>query len=136
MKKHKIILLIMIFCGTLTVHKNFGQALNGFVFEKDAKNNKVGLPGVNVFWLGTTKGTFTNDAGKFTLPRSGSQVNKVVVSLMGYRHDTITIAPEKQRIEIELMPDVKNLSEVEISGKPDNTFISKLNAQKTTVITT
>ncbi|MCX6306337.1 MAG: TonB-dependent receptor [Bacteroidetes bacterium] len=118
------------------ITKGQAQTVIGTVVEKDPKGHKVGLPGVNVFWLGTTKGTFTNDAGKFSLSRSGMKKSKLVVSLLGYRHDTVPVSPENNRIEIELKSDVQNLKEVEISGKSDNTFISKLNARQTTVITT
>jgi outer membrane cobalamin receptor len=110
--------------------------VNGLVVEKDSKGQKVGLPGVNVFWLGTTKGTFTNENGKFSLSRTGNKKNKLVVSLLGYKRDTVSVSADKGTIEVELTPNVQNLSEVEISGKPDNTFISKLNARHTTVITT
>jgi outer membrane receptor for ferrienterochelin and colicin len=135
--KHNLILsLIILFGGAIFGHSGQAQTFSGVVFEKDAKNHKAGLPGVNVFWLGSTRGTFTNESGKFSLSREGTKQNKLVVSLMGYRSDTVSITSANHKIEIELKPDVRNLSEVEISGKADNTFISKLNAQKTTVITT
>ena len=112
------------------------QTLTGLVHEKDTHGDKVVLPGVNIFWLGTTKGTFTDEHGKFSIQRSGGSSSKLVVSLLGYRRDTISIPADKRKLEIELLPDVQNLSLVEISGKKDNTFISKLNARPTTVITT
>jgi outer membrane cobalamin receptor len=112
------------------------QTVTGMVFERDARGHKVGLPGVNVFWLGTTKGTFTDEGGKFSITGTGSRQSKLVVSILGYRRDTVSISSGKGKIEIEMLPDVQNLSEVEINGKPDNTFTSKLNARQTTVITT
>ncbi|MCX6267083.1 MAG: TonB-dependent receptor [Bacteroidetes bacterium] len=122
--------------GTFLSVTGFAQTVSGIVLEKDAHGHKTGLPGVNVFWLGTTQGTFTNEAGKFSLSRSGVKKQKLIVSLLGYQRDTVSVTPDKNKIEIELKPNVQNLSEVEISGKPDNTFISKLNARQTTVITT
>jgi len=136
MKNHWIFSVFVILILTAIVHDCHAQMVSGIVLEKDAKGKKTGLPGVNVFWLGTTKGTFTNESGKFSLSRSGMKKSLLVVSLLGYRHDTVPVSSDKNKVEIELMPDAQNLSEVEISGKPDNTFISKLNARKTTVITT
>lgn len=136
MKNHRFKICILLFAGTLMHPPVQAQTVGGIVVEKDASGGKSGLPGANVFWLGTTQGTFTNEAGKFTLSRSGDKQDQLVVSLMGYRKDTVTVPAAKGRLEIELRPDIQNLSEVEISGKPDNTFISKLNARPTTVITT
>ena len=136
MKNRRISIFILTFTAILIFCTSQAQMVNGFVFEKDAKGRKVGLPGVNVFWPGTTKGTFTNESGKFSLSRSGPKQSQLVASLMGYQRDTVSISSEKSKIEIELKPNVQNLSEVEISGKPDNTFISKLNTRQTTVITT
>lgn len=109
--------------------------ITGQVYEKDDHGHKSGLPGVNVFWLGTTDGTFTNETGHFSLGRAGGS-SKLVVSLLGYRRDTIEIASEKKKIDIRLEPDIQNLTEVEISGKSGNAFISKLNTRRVTVITT
>ncbi len=130
-----VIYIIIIGCF-LAVRHGHAQTINGVVLETDVKGHKSGLPGVNVFWLGTTKGTFTNESGKFTISRSGVKQNRLVISLLGYRRDTVSVPAGKTRLDIELNPDVQNLSEVEISGKPDNSYISKLNARPTTVITT
>ncbi|MEI7500685.1 MAG: TonB-dependent receptor [Bacteroidota bacterium] len=135
MKIHKIILLIFILAGGISGLTAHSQTVQGTVSEKDASGNSVGLPGVNVFWLGTTKGTFTDDNGKFKLSKSGTKDSRLVVSLIGYHRDTVNVSSDKSSIEIELVPTVQDLKEVTISGKPDNTFISKLNARQTTVIT-
>ncbi len=136
MKNLLIILLIIFGTGTSLLCHGQSQMVSGIVFERTSTGDKVGLPGANVFWLGTTKGTFTNVSGDFSISRSGVKKNRLVVSLLGYRRDTVSAGTDGKKIEIELKPDVQNLKEVEISGKPDNTFISKLNARQTTVITT
>jgi outer membrane cobalamin receptor len=136
MKNHLIILFIILPFITVMSGKSLAQQVSGIVIEKDAKGHKAGLPGVNVFWLGTSKGTFTNENGKFSISRAGMKQNRLVISLLGYRGDTVVVSSDKQKLEIELNPAAQNLSEVEISGKPDNTYISRLNARQTTVITT
>jgi outer membrane receptor protein involved in Fe transport len=134
----KIDLKIILISAVLIFHVSSGQGqkISGVVFEKDEKGHKVGLPGVNVFWLGTTKGAFTTETGKFSISASDVMPGRLVVSLLGYHRDTVSVSADRTRLEIELFPNVQNLSEVEISGKPDNTFISKLNARPTTIITT
>jgi len=127
--------VFIILFAWVIAHHGISQNINGYVFEKDDHGHKSGLPGANVFWLGTTKGTFTNESGKFSLSRDGGAAGRIVVSLLGYRRDTISISYQKNKIDIELHPDVQNLSEVEINSKPDNSFISRLNARPTTVIT-
>lgn len=134
-KNYWIIVIIIILAGTSLAGISQAQMINGIVVEKNANGTRVGLPGVNVYWLGTTKGTFTNEAGKFSLSRTGVKQFQLVVSLLGYQRDTVAVSANSNKIEIELFPNVQKLSEVEISGKPDNTFISKLNARPTTVIT-
>jgi outer membrane receptor for ferrienterochelin and colicins len=136
MKNQLVIILFLWLAGIYPAFRVNAQVIEGVVVEKDEHGHKVGLPGVNVFWLGTTSGTFTNETGRFSLPRAGNTTARLVVSLLGYKRDTVSVANSKSKIEIELHADVQNLSEVEISGKPDNTFISKLNARATTVITT
>jgi outer membrane receptor for ferrienterochelin and colicins len=136
MKNHLIICIIIFITTIFIAHEGNAQMIHGMVFEQPETNHKVGLPGVNVFWLGTTKGTFTDGSGKFGIALPAVNPGKLVVSLIGYRTDTVSVNAAKGKIEIILHPDVRNLSEVEINGKPDNTFISKLNARQTTVITT
>jgi outer membrane receptor for ferrienterochelin and colicin len=131
-----IITYVFTLAGVLTGQGAQSQTVQGTVTEQAVDGKKIGLPGVNIFWLGTTNGTFTDKNGRFKLTRSGVQVSRLVVSLMGYRGDTISVSSDKSKLNIVLIPDVQNLSEVTISGKPDNTFISRLNARQTTVITT
>ncbi|MEI6435083.1 MAG: TonB-dependent receptor [Bacteroidota bacterium] len=112
------------------------QTLSGLVFEIDNNGHKSGLPGVNLFWLGTTQGTSSDMSGKFKLNRLSGEKSRLVVSLMGYQQDTILVSSGKTRIEIGMKPAARDLSEVQITGKQDNTFISRLKTQATTVIST
>jgi len=135
MKFPGIFFIFITLAGILNGFSAKAQTVTGTVWEKDSDGKAVGLPGANVFWLGTTKGTFTNETGEFKLLISGVKNPKLVISLMGYHRDTINIIPGKSRIDIELTPTVHDLKEVTIKDKTDNTFISKLNTRATTVIT-
>ena len=93
---------------------SFAQNLNGQVFEKGS--NAV-LPGASVVWSGTTSGTMTDTKGAFTLPFS-TQTNKLIVSYVGYKADTLTITPKELFLRIYLKQS-GSLSEVEITAKKD-----------------
>ncbi len=121
---------------SLAVMTGHGQAVQGFVFEKDDHGHKSALPGVNIYWLGTTQGTFTNESGNFSIARPGGSHGKLVVSLLGYRPDTVPVNRGRGRLDVELVPSARDLSEVEIRGKQDNTFVSRFNPRTVTMITT
>jgi outer membrane receptor protein involved in Fe transport len=137
MKRKLNILYISLFLLALIPQgKVSGQQVSGFVYENDVNGKKVALPGVNVFWKGTTKGTFTDESGKFRLSKQGIKSTSLILSLMGYSTDTIEVSSGKQKLEIAMSTGTRDLNEVQITGRKDNTFISKLNTRQTTVITT
>lgn len=92
----------------------FAQNLNGQVFEKGANS---ALPGASVSWAGTTSGTMTDSKGVFTLPFS-TQTNKLIISFIGYKPDTIPVAPNELFLRVYLQPS-GNLKEVEVTARKD-----------------
>ncbi len=74
--------------------------IKGKVFEK-VDGKKVGLPGANVIWLGTTQGVVTDVDGNFELKWNDSGC--LVVSFIGYTTDTVEVFPGNRHIEIELI---------------------------------
>ena len=124
------VLLLFLFMSS----EILAQTISGQVYEKDKEGHKSGLPGVNLFWLGTTHGTFSDESGKFKLTRQPGVSARLVVSLLGYRSDTIDVVAGKTRLDIAMNAGSKDLSEVQITGRQDNTFVSKLKTQATTVI--
>jgi outer membrane receptor for ferrienterochelin and colicins len=91
----------------------FSQKLMGLVVELDQKGKEQPLPGANVFWLGTNKGTTTRDNGIFLIDRLDG-AERLVVSFVGYRADTILVAGETN-IKVELKSD-QILQEVTVQG--------------------
>jgi len=134
MKTHKIFFLILLLPVFLFTLSGKSQTVTGTVTEKNAAGHKSGLPGVNVFWLGTTKGTFTDARGKFRIEKDGIRDFKLVFSSLGFKKDTIAVGKDRLKVDFQMIADNQNLSEVEIKGKQDDSFISKLRAQQTTVI--
>jgi outer membrane receptor for ferrienterochelin and colicin len=64
--------------------------LKGMIMDKNNPKNNLGVSDVNVHWLGTNIGAVTNEKGWFTIPYKPIY-NKLVVSYVGYRTDTISI---------------------------------------------
>ena len=135
MKRNQIFLCLFIL-AVCFAHSSTAQNVSGIVYEKLPENSKSPLVGVNVYWLGTTIGTFTDDKGRFRIPRQGVSDSRLLFSILGYRKDTVKITGDKMKLEVEMIPDEQKLGEVEIKGRQDNTFISKMRTQATTVITT
>jgi len=112
-----------------------GQNIVGYVYEVNDDNEKSFLPGVNIVWQGTTTGTASDVNGRFTLSKSGINTTKLVVSLMGYKTDTVELKKELTKIDIQMVPSTFQLQEVEIKAKNNSTYISKLSPRKVQVIT-
>lgn len=81
------------------------------------------MPGVNVYWKGTTLGTVTDENGKFTIAPHG-QSTDLVFSFVGYRADTVSTAKQKA-ITVKLRQNMQ-LQEVVIAQKNKGTYASKI----------
>lgn len=91
----------------------YGQKLMGLVVEKDKQGMDQPLPGANVYWLGTSKGTTTRENGVFLIDRDPSS-SRLVISFVGYRSDTVLIT-DQTNIKIEMKSD-EMLQEVTVQG--------------------
>ncbi len=127
------ILIFLLFAAvcTKTVHS---QNFSGYVYEKTTGGKQGALTGVNVYWAGTTQGTVTDEKGRFRLTKPLNGSSLLVVSLLGYRRDTIAVPVNKSKLEIEMQAGDRQLSEIEVKGRLDNSYVSKMKTQATTVI--
>ncbi len=92
--------------------------LMGLVVEVGKDGKDAPLPGANVYWLGTTSGTVTGNNGVFLIPRTKGN-EKLVVSFVGYRTDTITVTGQTN-VKVTLVSD-NVLQEVTVEGwKPSS----------------
>lgn len=112
----------------------WSQSVSGMVYEIRQDGKRGSLPGVNVYWAGTTRGTFTDDNGKYRIARDPAGKSLLVVSLLGYRRDTVHVPQGKNKFDIEMQPGNTDLTEVEIKARQDNSYVSKLKTQSTTII--
>lgn len=87
--------------------------LMGLVVELDKSGKDSPLAGANVYWLGTTEGGSTGANGVFFVSRVAGK-DKLVISFVGYRSDTITVT-DQRNIKVILTPD-NVLDEVTVKG--------------------
>ena len=114
----KVFLSILLMFGCVNI---WSQNLEGTVFEYNKSQQLEALPGVNVYWSGTTIGVSTDAKGKFSLPLQENN-NKLVIRYVGYEADTLTIKKGDNNIRI-VLSKAKELDGVTISAL-DGTYIS------------
>ena len=56
-----------------------GQKLKGIVYENTG-GEKIPLPGVNIYWKGTSLGTTTNKDGNFEILKTAAESAKLVAA--------------------------------------------------------
>ena len=94
----------------------------------DDKNQP--LPGASVYWLNTTVASATDAGGIFELPYS-PEYNKLVISYLGFKTDTLDVA-SAQYINHKLTPDGENVIDEVLLEKKRKT----LERQKSTALNT
>ncbi|MEE3019656.1 MAG: carboxypeptidase-like regulatory domain-containing protein, partial [Bacteroidota bacterium] len=101
------------------------DVFSGTVFGDDKSNP---LPGANVCWLATNKGTVTDIDGKFSMQKLPSD-SQLVISYVGFTSDTLSIQNSKTIIHILKRKDGANLDEVVVSERKKTSQLSFLSAQ-------
>ncbi|MBX7126457.1 MAG: SusC/RagA family TonB-linked outer membrane protein [Cyclobacteriaceae bacterium] len=102
-------LLFFLCLGSLAAEAQ--RSVSGRILSGDDQSP---LPGVNILLKGTTNGTISDADGRFTL--SGVSDNDVLVfSYVGYITQETTVA-SRTAIDVALLPDAKQLSEVVVTA--------------------
>jgi outer membrane receptor for ferrienterochelin and colicins len=92
----------------------FVIALSSFVFSKDisgtvsglgADNKPAPLVKASVHWIGTSIGAITDKSGKFQIA-STNKSNKLEVSYIGYKKDTLEVSDYSKPIDVVLKADL------------------------------
>ncbi|GAA4269299.1 TonB-dependent receptor plug domain-containing protein [Hyunsoonleella aestuarii] len=97
------------------------------IIEANKENKHIGLVGANVYWLDTTVGTVTDLDGKFNLSYK-PEYEKLVVSYVGFKSDTLTIKSPDKMVQHWLQP-TSDLEEVTVTSRKQATAKSFLKAQ-------
>lgn len=93
---------------------NYSQVISGTVFDNETKKQ---IPYANVFFNGTTIGTYTDNYGKFDLilPKDGKF--PIAFSAIGYETILLSDYSTDQPIRVSMNPKIYELDEVIISSK-------------------
>jgi outer membrane receptor for ferrienterochelin and colicin len=106
----------------------FAQVKGRVVEVAQDKKNVVPLPGVTVFWDHTSTGSSTDENGLFSIP-SSSETNRLVVTAVGYKSDTLVIKDTTKFLTIKLRGGVE-LNEVEVVYETTGTELSYMSTIK------
>ena len=112
----------------LLLHRlNAQEQLQGIILEKK-NSEQVPLQGANVYWLGSSVGTTTNDDGTFSLPYKFSY-SKLVISFVGFKTDTLSI--NKNTYIRHILNPTDNLDVVTVTSRKQTTAKSYIKATNT-----
>lgn len=128
--KKNIYLVLIVFILSFSFAK---AEISGTVFGIDAEGKKAALPKATVQWLNTGIGTLTDSKGRFNIETT-DKTNKLVVSYVGYKKDTIVISKNQNNLEIKLKSELE-LDEIEIVGHQAGNTVSRSSIAKTESIT-
>lgn len=98
------------------------QQVSGMVMSMDAKADE-GLPGVNIYWLGSTDGTVSDIDGNFTIKRKDPQQHQLVFSYVGFQNDTMEVGDNPKHMMVMLQQG-KKLETVTVGEERKATTIS------------
>lgn len=114
-----------------SISLSFGQVVTGRVSEQ-LNQKMVPLLGATAYWSGTTVGTLTDSSGRFSLPVT-DQTNRLVISYIGYKTDTVQVSDPARELTIRLQ-SANTLQEVMVQGTSSQ--IDRLNPLQTEILTT
>ncbi len=121
MKLTKVIyLLLLLLCTKLSE----SQTTGGTVLGPNEKGIIEPLIGVNVYWQSTVIGTFTDSRGSFQLPNPKVTPAKLIISMIGFKSDSLTIEkPDQLNLKVVLKNSI-TLKEVTIEARQNSTLYS------------
>lgn len=97
------------------------RTIRGSVTDADTRKP---IPFGNVSLSGQNKGTLTDARGHFSLPiKADSLPHSLIISCIGYKSDTLTIAPGSDVYTATLLPVVNALNEVVVTGVTRGTLL-------------
>lgn len=95
----------------LTLKQNLQQSvITGTITDQTTGE---ALPGVNVVVKGTTRGTITDESGKYSIEVSPDEV--LQFSYIGYVNQEITVTNQSV-VDVQLVSDVQSLEEIVVVG--------------------
>ena len=105
-----------------------------FVRGKVVDDNFTPLSNATVYWMNTNTGTTTNINGEFQITKNNIQTNKLIISFIGFKADTVIIDTNINSIIRTLQKD-NNLNTIELVENFEGAHIDRNNPIKIEVIT-
>lgn len=119
--KHIIYLLTAFIplCGAVAQNSITGTVLA----PAESGQSAEAVVGANVYWAVSPGGTITDSEGQFSLKAPEAFPAQLVVSFVGYKSDTISVAGASQPVKVVLKPSVE-LDEAEVTARKDAVHLS------------
>ena len=117
----KKIVVFIIICLTCAFAK--AQSVKGRVEDK----SETPMFGVNVYWLGSTAGTTTDEKGEFSIQTPESLPSSLIISFVGYKNDTVLVKSIQQALEVKLQSSL-DLKEFEVVEREDATKLNTMSS--------
>ena len=111
----------------------FSQKVDGHISEKGENGQSTPVVGANLYWLGTTLGTTTNEMGYFAINRPNG-AEKLVISFVGYQTDTLLVPATQTHIMHTLQKSV-DIEGVVVAGRSPGAHFDRVNPVQTQIIT-
>jgi len=114
MQKFKLVLIALFLCFTQLANAQKST----LVGKISIKSDNTSLPGTNIYFMGTTLGTVSNNNGEFQIKNITPGNYKLVVSFSGYKRiiKEITLKKGKTSMDFQLVPTSKSLGQVVVTG--------------------
>jgi len=113
MQQRLPILFILFFVSFFLTSANpsFGQfAVSGQVLDE----TNTPIPGVNIQVQGTSRGTVSDQSGRFNIEVSNGNI--LVFSFVGYENTQVTVSASQTSLVVKLQPSTEGLEEVVVIG--------------------
>lgn len=123
-----LITIVALFPALLFGQEEFRGVVYGY-----SDDGHEPLPGVSIYWSGTSFGTISDGNGVFSIAASSS-TSKLIFRYVGYRPDTIDISKAPDPMKVVLFHR-DELDEVVINARASGTRLSRLETLPTQTIT-
>lgn len=95
-KNYMIMMLILLSSASAN------DIVHGTVYGTDENSEKVPLSKASIRWMNTGIGVLTDSEGEFSIART-EQSNKLIISYVGYKSDTLNIGTNDKKLDINLV---------------------------------
>jgi outer membrane receptor for ferrienterochelin and colicin len=126
-KNYMIMMLILLSSASAN------DIVHGTVYGTDENSEKVPLTKASIRWMNTGIGVLTDSEGEFSIART-EQSNKLIISYVGYKSDTLNIGTNDKKLDINLVQSLTT-DEVNVVAESPHSLISTATVVNSVTIT-